>query len=423
MSLVPLSSIATFFSGEPRLIQRGENAHSSNRVESFLFHHELGHITAKIHASMKDKRYDVEIELGSEGGVVRASCTCPKGQGRCHHMAAALVYANKNVSSTDRECSWTVRKGTSETKTVDGIFPKSKPFCAISRPVDNEDRAWFHHQLGTLDRWKGFRWLLDPEVKEADNLPTETVEGITLSQGFLEAEHKVTYVCTRLSVSAAQIVAVEKATHGQNSNATWSLLRKGRITASNFGPVLKTISSGRQPSKSLFTRLLGQYDLSGQKAIQWGLMHESTAVACYEECEYVSVRSSGLWLAPCGLIGGSPDGVVSETKLIEVKCPYSARSTSLAAMAKEKTFFLSVSSSSPANFSLDLSTESGWNYFHQIQGNLCLTGREVCDLVVWTPLETVIIPIRADPTWSGNLARIEEFYKTFFLPVFLDGGV
>ena len=140
----------------------------------------------------------------------------------------------------------------------------------------------------------------------------------------------------------------------------------------------------------------------------------------------MSERSSGLWLAPCGLIGGSPDGVVSETKLIEVKCPYSARSTSLAAMAKEKTFFLSVSSSSPANLSLDLSTESGWNYFHQIQGNLCLTGREVCDLVAWTPLETVIIPIWADPTWSGNLARIEEFYKTFFLPVFLadaDGTV
>ena len=35
-----------------------------------------------------------------------ARCECPIGAGQCHHMAAVLIWIEKNVSRTDMECAW-----------------------------------------------------------------------------------------------------------------------------------------------------------------------------------------------------------------------------------------------------------------------------------------------------------------------------
>ena len=36
---------------------------------------------------------------------------------------------------------------------------------------------------------------------------------------------------------------------------------------------------------------------------------------------------------------------------------------------------------------LDTNTDLGMQYYHQMQGNMHLSGRSKCDLVSWTPLE------------------------------------
>ena len=61
MALVPLSSIVAFFDGEAKLTNRGENAFHSNRIMSFLFDKEPGHISATVQASMKDKTYEIQV--------------------------------------------------------------------------------------------------------------------------------------------------------------------------------------------------------------------------------------------------------------------------------------------------------------------------------------------------------------------------
>jgi len=35
-------------------------------------------------------------------------------------------------------------------------------------------------------------------------------------------------------------------------------------------------------------------------------------------------------------------------------------------------------------------TVDGFNYYHQVQRNLALTGGEMCDFCVWTPQDLVI---------------------------------
>ena len=125
---------------------------------------------------------------------------------------------------------------------------------------------------------------------------------------------------------------------GQRKNLKWAAFRRGRITATNFGPVLKNASTSRAPSQSLMKTLLGGYDPSGVHAVQWGQMHEDIAIALYEKENMVEVEKTGIWLSTSGKLGASPDGFIRTDTIIEVKCPYSARSTTLADLASKKYF-------------------------------------------------------------------------------------
>ena len=42
--------------------------------------------------------------------VKSCSCDCPIGRDKCHHMAALLIWVEKNISRTDIECAWSKPK-------------------------------------------------------------------------------------------------------------------------------------------------------------------------------------------------------------------------------------------------------------------------------------------------------------------------
>ena len=47
------------------------------------------------------------IQVHVENHTVTYSiCECPIGRDKCHHMAALLIWVEKNVSRTDVECVW-----------------------------------------------------------------------------------------------------------------------------------------------------------------------------------------------------------------------------------------------------------------------------------------------------------------------------
>ena len=61
MSVVEISALAAFFSGEEKLIKKGENALESNRLQSFMYDGSMGSMKGKVKASMKKKIYEVEV--------------------------------------------------------------------------------------------------------------------------------------------------------------------------------------------------------------------------------------------------------------------------------------------------------------------------------------------------------------------------
>jgi len=242
-----------------------------------------------------------------------------------------------------------------------------------------------------------------------------------ITAGFNEAEDKVDFVVRQLAVSTDTIQYTANATSGQRDNSLWASVRKGRLTASNFGSIIKSVNSGRQPATSLMKKLLGQYDIGGLKAIQWGCTHESVAIKAYERHANTSVIPTGIWLSTSGCLGASPDGLVGDNKMIEVKCPFSLRDGSVIDSLNNHKFF--VMQDDDGQCVLNQHTDAGFNYYHQVQGNLALTGREVCDFCVWTPQDVLIFPVARDGDWQCNIDKLETFYRDNFLPEFINCNI
>ena len=60
---------------------------------------------------------------------------------------------------------------------------------------------------------------------------------------------------------------------------------------------------------SLLKHLLGEYDLSRVKAVQWRVNTLRTGK---------TVKDTGIWFHPSGILGASPDGIVDHETVLEV---------------------------------------------------------------------------------------------------------
>lgn len=272
-------------------------------------------------------------------------------------------------------------------------------------------------------------WILSPEVP-VEKPPVPLVEDLLLSESFLHAEDQNNWLRTQLKVTEDIINTTAEKTKGQRNNAVWAIVRKLRITASNFGQVLKAARRKRM-SKSLLKRLLSAYNLERCPAISWGITNERAAIDSYILLG-ASVEETGVWLHESGAIGASPDGIVThqphcsghtgilhfqtaaakylEAELIEVKCPYSAKDMKIKdAVETVPGFFLET-----ADGYLHLKEDS--DYYHQIQGQLYITKKKCCDLIVWTPTDLAIIRMVKDINWSANIEKLIDFYFEKFIP-------
>lgn len=136
-----------------------------------------------------------------------------------------------------------------------------------------------------------------------------TIEEIIYSDGFLQAhgkEDQLSFFKGKCKIQSSTIQEIAKLTVGQRENPAWSMLRKGRLTASNFGPVL----AAKRVSQSLLKRLMGEYDLSGVKAITWGVNNEKEAVNAFEMSHCLKVEPTGIRFEESGILCATPDGLV-----------------------------------------------------------------------------------------------------------------
>jgi putative phage-type endonuclease len=112
----------------------------------------------------------------------------------------------------------------------------------------------------------------------------------------------------------------------------WLLARAGKVTASRIGELMAKTKTGYAASRQNYLAQLIAERLSGMPqegfvnaAIQWGTDTEPLARAAYENHRDCFVDEVGFLTHPEIInSGASPDGLVEEQGLIEIKCPNTA---------------------------------------------------------------------------------------------------
>jgi len=183
-----------------------------------------------------------------------------------------------------------------------------------------------------------------------------------------------------------KIVRISEITVGQRNNPVWHIARRGRLTTSNFGSIL--IAKGVTPS--LLKRLLREYDWSRVKAIQWGVDNEEEAIRAFTLKTGKAVKDTGIWFDSSS---SSPDGIVDDKTILEMKCPYTERNNTIEEAVKSKTFCLEKSESGQG-----YALKKDHVYWHQVQGEMYFSRRKFCYFVVWTTKDVAILLIEG--TWQ-----------------------
>lgn len=173
----------------------------------------------------------------------------------------------------------------------------------------------------------------------------------------------------------------------------WKAERVGKITASRVKGIDAKPQKGKALNATMLTllseRLTGEIEeFYVNAAMQWGIDHEPDAIAAYENITSEFVVGCGLIMHPTiAMSGASPDGLIADDGLLEVKCPNTTThlNTLLAQQVPEE-------------------------YMPQITWQLACTGRKWCDFVSFDPrlpelIQTVIIRVLATDV---DIASIEN---------------
>lgn len=150
----------------------------------------------------------------------------------------------------------------------------------------------------------------------------------------------------------------------------WLQARAGRVTASRVADIVAKTKSGPAASRANYMAQLICERLTGSPvegfksaAMQWGTDMEPLARAAYEDRHGVLVVETGFISHPTlAMAGASPDGLVGEDGLVEIKCPETA--THLDTL---------LSGSVPGRYQI------------QMLWQMACTGRAWCDFVSFDP--------------------------------------
>lgn len=146
----------------------------------------------------------------------------------------------------------------------------------------------------------------------------------------------------------------------------WFTIRIGKVTASRVADVIAKTKTGYSASRDNYMAQLVCERLTNQKgesfsnaAMQHGTDTEPLARAAYEAFQDILVDEVGFVPHPTIIMAGaSPDGLVSDDGLLEIKCPNTA-----------------------THIETLLSQSVPGKYNTQMQFQMACTGRQWCDFV------------------------------------------
>ena len=156
----------------------------------------------------------------------------------------------------------------------------------------------------------------------------------------------------------------------EQGSEEWLKIRLGKVTASGVADVLAKTKSGVSASRGNYLIKLAIQRVTGvveesftNDAMQWGKDNEAQARVAYEVASGNFVDQVAFVDHPTiAWFGASPDGLINQNGLVELKCPNSA------------THWSYIKDDGPPT-----------KYYIQMQAQMACTGRSWCDFVSFDP--------------------------------------
>ena len=445
-------------------------------------------VKSEVHASMKKAQYTVYAHLHQDTGKVsHASCSCVAGKGGCCKHVAALLFqvldfiqlelteVPDDLTCTQLLQQWHVPASeyTKSAVLFDHVkFAKAtskKRSYTTTQSIENNPAPAFAKNVNQNDIEKLKDWLKAANtcnyferLLKSDNCQpfdyNELLEGLPSKRRFTEAGqtanllynveirdsilNQITipsfaevcknlpspqhtpFVQEKLFKTKEQLHDIECNTRGQSDSELWFQERRLRLTASNFGLVLK-----RRENTFPKSILSKQFSSAGSKtkspqACQWGHSNEQIAIVKHlENCFYDGQQIKAC--VECGLVvnaqapwlGASPDCLLydpSEEKpygIGEVKCPFSKKDMTIEEACMDSSFYLKVANGNDPKPML----KRNHAYYFQVQGTMASCNVEWADFLVYTTKEVHCERIYFDSElWNKTmLPKLTLFYFSY----------
>lgn len=183
----------------------------------------------------------------------------------------------------------------------------------------------------------------------------------------------------------------------QQQTPEWHQKRIGKITGSRAGAALG-INPWMTPEQ-LLRQMVREYhgaesEFKGNIATEYGNLHEPLAAMDYlgktgnlvEEVGFIQHQDHE-WL------GASPDGLIDDDKVLEIKCPFSLRKS-------DRPIFKTLAEQP--------------HYYAQVQIEMICTGRDKAHFYQWCKGGDYLEEVSLDHDWvSSNIPALEEFHKRY----------
>jgi len=184
----------------------------------------------------------------------------------------------------------------------------------------------------------------------------------------------------------------------------WFKARLGKVTASKVSDVLAKIKSGEAAMRRNYKMQLATERLTGQKtdsyfnqAMQDGIDREDTAREIYEIVRDIKVEQVGFIDHPTiKMAGASPDGLLPDNGVLEIKCPVETTHTTNLLERKLPS-----------------------RYISQVQWQIACTGADYANFVSYNPnfepkLQLMYVEVERD---NEYIEMLEEEVSIFLLEV------
>lgn len=183
----------------------------------------------------------------------------------------------------------------------------------------------------------------------------------------------------------------------------WHKARLGRLTASRVADMMARTRNGWGTSRANYAWELAIERLTGEPtpsfcspAMQWGVDTEDRARAAYQIHALCNVEEIGFVEHPTLFAGASPDGLIGDDGMLEIKCPNPAThgETLLNGTIADK-------------------------YMKQMQFQMACAGRQWCDFASFDPRfpEPMQLWVKRVERDDAAISEIEEHAAEFLAEV------